>query len=229
MTGERLMSIDEFDKYLERQDVPRRIDEVIVHHTWKPTADQYAGKKTIAGIRNYHMNVRGWSDNGYHFMFGTNGDLWRCRPMQRAGAHTLGRNAHSVGISYVANFDSDKPEEYPGWQTGIDATALLLSQFGIGIENIRFHREFASKTCPGLNVHMQAYRDEVQAVLDGQQPQPDLRVIILPENAVIPCGPEVDEDGVTRCDLRTLAEILGYDVIDHISDQNKIYVREASE
>ena len=52
-----------------------------------------------------------------------------------------------------------------------------------------------------------------------------LKVVLLPGSQVIDCRPEVDA-GVTRCDLRPLAEGLGYEVIaEHLSTQRKIYLR----
>ena len=52
----------------------------------------------------------------------------------------------------------------------------------------------------------------------------DLLIIRLPDNVVIDCNPVI-EDGVTRCDLRPLAEALGYIVHgQHVSTQGKIYL-----
>ena len=48
---------------------------------------------------------------------------------------------------------------------------------------------------------------------------------MLPQSSIIKCNAKI-ENGVTRCDLRPLAEALGYEVIaDHIPDQGKIYLR----
>lgn len=52
----------------------------------------------------------------------------------------------------------------------------------------------------------------------------ELKVVLLPENIVIPCRPEI-KDGTARCDLRPLAEALGYNVhAQHIPRQGKIYL-----
>jgi len=55
-----------------------------------------------------------------------------------------------------------------------------------------------------------------------------LKVVLLPGDALIPCGAEV-EDGATRCDLRPLAEALGATVHDRIGDQGKVYVRKGAD
>lgn len=51
-----------------------------------------------------------------------------------------------------------------------------------------------------------------------------LLIIRLPESDIIECDP-VLEDGSTRCDLRVLAENLGWTVHPHIKDEGKIYLR----
>ena len=153
---------------------PRRIDEVVIHHTWSPTAAQYQGLSTIKGVRNYHMQVRGWSDNGYHWMLGPNGDVWRCRPMLETGAHVSGRNAHTAGVSFVANFDVEDPTRYGGMDEGLRIIAALLVRYQLGVANIRFHREFADKTCPGAKVSLATVRGQVAALMapdDSQEPE----------------------------------------------------------
>jgi len=227
MPTETLVTLEELDTYLDELMMPRRIDEVIIHHTWKPTAADYNGKSTIAAVRRYHMDVRGWSDNGYHVMVAPNGDLWLCRPMERSGAHTLGRNAHSIGLSYVANFDVDRPEEYDGWNVGIAATAkILLERFDLPVQNIRFHNEFAAKSCPGDNIDIEDYRAQVQEYLGGGAPE--VKVVLYPPTpeypygTVVPCDPEVT-GGVTRGDVTPLAEAMGFATRwDH--DTNKCYL-----
>ncbi|MGD9497891.1 MAG: peptidoglycan recognition family protein, partial [Armatimonadota bacterium] len=203
--------------------VSRRIDEVVIHHTWRPTAAQYRGIETVRAVRRYHVDVRGWSDNGYHVMIGPDGAIFLCRPLERAGAHVAGRNAHTVGVAYIANFDSDEPASCRGLRAGYEVVAALLDRFGLPTRAIRFHREFAPKTCPGLKLGLAAFRQavaEVGARGAGMGPV----VVLLPEDRVVECQARVEE-GVTRVDLRPLAEALGWQVQAHINDQGKVYLR----
>ena len=158
MPSERCVSLAEFEEHLRAVAVPRRVDEVIVHHTWRPTAAEYAGIATVRGVRNYHMQVRGWSDNGYHVMIAPTGEVFLCRPLGRSGAHTSGRNAHSVGVSFIANFDSEEPSRYGGMRAGLRVVATLLERFGLSEQAIRFHREFAAKSCPGVKLSLTQFR-----------------------------------------------------------------------
>lgn len=170
MPTEREVTIEEFRAHLTSLPPTRRIDEVVIHHTWSPTAAQYRGIETVRGVRNYHMNVRGWSDNGYHVMIGPDGRVFLCRPLAGSGAHTNGRNAHTIGVSFIANFDSEDPTSYVGMEVGYQVVAALLRRYQLVPGNIRFHREFAPKTCPGLKLGLTAFREEVgRRLSEGDQ------------------------------------------------------------
>ncbi len=74
----------------------RPINLVVVHCTATPEGKQF----TVADIRRMHL-ARGFSDIGYHFLIGLNGEIWTGRPIEKIGAHVKGHNTGSVGISYV--------------------------------------------------------------------------------------------------------------------------------
>jgi len=228
MATEREVDIEELRAHLAQTPVGRRIDEIVIHHTWRPTAAEYRGIETVRGVRRYHMGVRGWSDNGYHVMIGPDGRIFLCRPLARSGAHVSGRNAHTVGVAMIANFDSEEPWEYGGMHACCQVVAALMERFdrrlrsSLTTKAIRFHREFAPKTCPGLKLGLSAFRS---AVVDAGAEASEMRpkIVLLPGNALIDCRAQV-EDGVTRVDLRALVEALGYRVHDHLKDQGKVYV-----
>lgn len=48
---------------------------------------------------------RGFNGAGYHFYIRKNGDIKNTRPLEKAGAHALGYNAHSIGICYEGGLD----------------------------------------------------------------------------------------------------------------------------
>ncbi len=222
MATERQVSMAQFRAHLDAIEVTREINEVVVHHTWSPAAGDYRGIATVRGVRRYHMQVRGWSDNGYHVMIGPDGAIFLCRPIERSGAHVSGRNAHTVGVSFIANFDRDEPGQYHGMQTGLEVIAALLERFKLSPVNIRFHREFASKTCPGLKLGLAKFRQDVAAA-DAGATTAQPKVVLLPGSEVIECNAAI-EGGTTRVDLRPLAEALGCTVHDHLKDQGKVYV-----
>lgn len=147
MIGKKLTR-DRFAYWLSQQPCPRHIGEIILHHTWRPTAAQYRGEATIKAIHRVHTQTNGWSDIGYHFLVAPNGDIWAGRPLARAGAHTKGRNAHSIGVCLIGNFD----EEELGTAQRRAAVVVLracLDRFKLHSEALNFHRDYAPKSCPG--------------------------------------------------------------------------------
>ena len=53
-----------------------------------------------------HCTKNGWSDIGYHYVIGLNGETWNGRDVDLVGAHVSGHNAHSIGISYVGGLEN---------------------------------------------------------------------------------------------------------------------------
>lgn len=52
-----------------------------------------------------------------------------------------------------------------------------------------------------------------------------MKVVLLPDNQVVVCNVKL-EGGTTRCDLRPLAEALGFVVTPHL-EQDKVYLKKA--
>jgi len=224
MPTEQEVSIDEFRRHLQDIQVTRRIDEVVVHHTWRPTAADYRGIETVRAVRRYHMQVRGWSDNGYHVMIGPDGAIFLCRPIRRSGAHVSGRNAHTVGVAFIANFDREEPTQYPGMETGYQVIAALLRRFKLDPTAIRFHREFASKTCPGLKLDLADFREEVGRRVAGEEwhdPKRARLIVGLPNNET---AEPLIVDGQHYISVRDAARLCNCDLIDHRRDHGKLYL-----
>ena len=81
----------------------RKITELIVHCT----ASREGVNQTVAAIRKYHVNQRGWSDIGYHFVVYLDGTVHAGRPLDKIGAHCTGHNSYSIGICYVGGLDKN--------------------------------------------------------------------------------------------------------------------------
>jgi N-acetylmuramoyl-L-alanine amidase len=101
-------------------------------------------------IRKWHTD-KGWQDIGYHFGIEKINDQYEIlvgRPLILAGAHTEGMNKTAIGICCVGNYDIDVPEQ----NMYIKLKQLLIDLqiiFNIPDQNIKLHRDYSDKTCPG--------------------------------------------------------------------------------
>ena len=62
---------------------------------------------SVDDIRRWHVDERGWSDIGYHWVVELNGDLKQGRKEYKSGAHAKGWNGKSIGVCYVIGPDRD--------------------------------------------------------------------------------------------------------------------------
>jgi len=122
---------------------------IIIHHSL--TKDN----KVVnwQAIRDYHIKHFGWSDIGYHFGIERVSCVYQVcigRPLTQPGAHTVGMNNKAIGICLVGNYDeeSPSPEQY---LILASLVRCLMKKFSIPIANIKGHRDYSLKTCPGKN------------------------------------------------------------------------------
>lgn len=132
----------------------RKVDEIIIHYTASPEGEDF----TNAQIKASHL-ARGFSDIGYHWIIGPNGEIRKGRDERLAGAHCKGHNTRSIGICYVGGCP---PRSVKGWRdigkdtrTPAQKAALikLIKEVKGRYPNstVHGHNEFANKPCPGFN------------------------------------------------------------------------------
>lgn len=87
---------------------------------------------------------------GYHYVIRRNGSIETGRPLAMSGAHTLGHNAHSIGICYEGGLDGEgKPADTRTPEQRRSLVALLRHLKTLYPHaTIHGHNEFAAKACP---------------------------------------------------------------------------------
>lgn len=124
-----------------------------VHHTFRPNHADFNGNNHISlqqGMYNYHVNTNGWSDIGQHVTLFPDGTFVTGRPFSKSPAGIKGYNTGSFMIEMIGDFDKGK-DKLEGEQL---KSALKVYQY-LTTENgaeILFHREKASKSCPGTGI-----------------------------------------------------------------------------
>ncbi|GAA3826538.1 N-acetylmuramoyl-L-alanine amidase [Nocardioides panacisoli] len=98
------------------QVVNKTMKQVHIHHT--VNANDYHRRDVpalIRGMYRYHTQTLGWSDIGYNFLVDRFGRIWIGRKGSGhkivRGAHTLGFNHKSMGVSVIGNFEVAKPNK----------------------------------------------------------------------------------------------------------------------
>ena len=130
----------------------RKINKIIIHCTATPEGRHH----DVADVRRWHVNIRGWSDIGYHYLIHLDGTIEEGRPITKIGAHTLGKNRGSIGICYVGGIDAEfKKAKDTRTQAQKDSLIKLMHELIYKYNKdmtIHGHNEFANKACPSFNV-----------------------------------------------------------------------------
>lgn len=128
----------------------RNINRIIVHCTATPEGRV----ETVQSIRNMHLK-NGWSDIGYHYLIGLNGERWNGRNVNLIGAHCEGYNANSIGVCYVGGVDKNMKAKDTRTQKQKDALVAILKDLRrlYPTAKICGHRDLDKhgKSCPSFD------------------------------------------------------------------------------
>ncbi|XP_052738831.1 peptidoglycan recognition protein 3-like [Bicyclus anynana] len=127
------------------------VDLVVIHHSYQPRAcfnirDCSAAMRSMQDV---HQITNGWSDIGYNFAVGSDGNAYEGRGWDQVGAHAVGVNSRSIGIVLIGDWVSVVP---PAIQM---ATTRKLIAFGVKLGYISpdyrivGHRQVKPTECPG--------------------------------------------------------------------------------
>ena len=137
----------------------RPLNEIIVHcSATRPSwmADRPVTDK-VSEIRRWHVQDRKWRDIGYHYVVDRNGDVGLGRPLSQTGAHTVGKNAGTVGICLVGGHGSSATDSFstnftPEQDEALRALISQLRKNYPSIKKVSGHNNYAAKACPGFRV-----------------------------------------------------------------------------
>jgi hypothetical protein len=168
------MILNKFE-IIDINELLRRLDkynhkELHVHHTWKPVKKSYNGKNGLQlqeGMRDYHVNTKGWQDIGQHVTLLPDGMFVTGRDFSISPASIEGHNTGAFACEMIGNFDIKGTGEYN--DLGYDklegkqkeSMLQLARYFYEKGRYIRFHRENAPKTCPGTSIDKNTFMKEV--------------------------------------------------------------------
>ena len=103
-----LMNVKEFEQWIEKQTVKRKIKTIQFHHTYSPSYANFTGsnhEKLQQGMKNYHVDTLGWADIAQHFTIFPDGKIMTGRSLELAPAGISGANTGAICIECVGNFN----------------------------------------------------------------------------------------------------------------------------
>jgi len=156
------------DEIITLEELLKRLDkynhkELHVHHTWRPDHETYFKKPDPlywqAAMRRYHKENNGWNDIGQHVTLLPDGRFVTGRDFGRDPASIKGYNTKAFAVEMLGDFDKGN-DRFEGKQK--DSMIKLARYFDQKGRYIRFHRENASKTCPGTGIDKNEFMKEVR-------------------------------------------------------------------
>ncbi|MDP2341953.1 MAG: N-acetylmuramoyl-L-alanine amidase [Deltaproteobacteria bacterium] len=148
---------------------PHTPQKITIHHTETPTNDGMSVAARLRQIQSYHIDVRGWCDIGYHFLVGSDGNIYQGRKETNLGAHVSGANTNNVGISFIGSFQTNAPSTLMQ-NAAVGLLQSLQTAYGISLDrsHVKTHREQGSTDCPGNA--LQARIDTLLQMAGNQTP-----------------------------------------------------------
>lgn len=137
---------------------------IILHHTSGTDKDPLTDTShhTWEIVNEWHKKLWNFESSlgmfmGYHYFIDRKGIIIQGRDDLEEGAHTIGLNTSSIGICLAGNFDRsrDWANSFPIYKQRKSLLNLIIElqkKYNIPIEKIKYHRNFANKTCPGKNI-----------------------------------------------------------------------------
>ncbi|MDN3024456.1 N-acetylmuramoyl-L-alanine amidase [Streptomyces sp. S.PB5] len=175
------------------------IKAAVIHHTGMDSDNTLSCAESRARMRSIQQEhfARGYYDIGYNFVVDKCGQIFEGRSggmdLPVIGAHDVGFNTNTVGISYLGNYESAKPSKAAldaiarivAWKFGmygIDPTGkvTLVSGSDAGVDGNKVakgssitlprvfgHRDTNATACPGANLYSKLSRIAALAKTPG--------------------------------------------------------------
>lgn len=154
--ADKIVTVDQLIELLKG----RKYKYSQVHHTYQPDHADFNGKNHLAlqqGMRNFHMNNRGWYDIGQHVTLMPDGLFVTGRDFDDdkidfddTPAGIAGYNTGAFMVEMLGNFDKGHDKlEGKQLESMVKLQNYLVKSCGA---TVMFHREHAPKTCPGTGI-----------------------------------------------------------------------------
>lgn len=131
-----------------------------IHHTFRPTVQQWRGRFSMAGLVNFYRDEKQWTA-GPHLFLAPDG-IWQLTPLNMPGVHAHDPcNSTHWGIEVVGDYTA-QPWSPPLTNLVLDTLAVLFRWRGLVVsaETLNSHNTCPNNatSCPGAAVNMRDVR-----------------------------------------------------------------------
>lgn len=134
-------------------------DKLTLHHAACCGAENIQeGMEAVRNIQDFHINGRGWTDIGYHFLVDRAGNIYQGRPETVLGAHVGGANTGNIGVCLLGCYhppeaNCDQIMTLTSRDSIVKLFAWISQTYGQDPNVLLGHRDYYGTTsCPGDNV-----------------------------------------------------------------------------
>lgn len=140
--------------------VPHQITHVTLHHTGsrEPLRPDEDPADRLRGLQEWGARDRNWWDVPYHMLIDLDGTIYEGRDWRYVGETntTYDPRGHFL-ISVIGNYGRQEPTRAQ-IEAIADLMAWAVARFGVPIERIGGHYDYAGTSCPGE--HLRRYLED---------------------------------------------------------------------
>ena len=127
----------------------RSIDTIVIHCLATPEGREVH----IDEVTRWHVDERGWSDVGYHWLIALDGSIEKGRPEFKSGAHAKGYNSRSIGVTYVGGLDANMKAKDTRTDAQKESLLCLIKDLQGRYPNavVIGHSDISGKDCPSFD------------------------------------------------------------------------------
>lgn len=176
----KVMTTDGLLQYMNEFEWSRDINQLHIHHTWRPSHEHYDGsngQQLQQNMYDYHVNTNEWADIAQSITLLPDGRWVLGRDFNTTPISISGWNTGSFAVEMIGDFDIGN-DIFEGAQkeSMMKLGAFMVNKFGLVFDNddsyenddIRFHRDSptAYKTCPGTSINRVQFMTELREYIE---------------------------------------------------------------
>jgi len=132
---------------------PHTIHYVTIHHGGEDFPIDKDPVEYLRNLQSWSRAEKNWIDIPYHFMIDLNGTIYETRPINYPGDTNTGYDptGHAL-VCVMGNYENQILSEKQ-LEAVVALTTYLVRQFGVSLENIKGHKDYAETLCPGKDLY----------------------------------------------------------------------------